>query len=93
MTANELISQSQGLQASYYALKSKSKEIYSEETDRKPLIIAGFAQSSSIILYLTVEIALKGLLKSRFNKFPKIHDLKKLNNKPDENDKTHISII
>ena len=93
MTAKGLISQALGLQASYFVLKGKSKQIYSIEIDRKPLITAGLAQSSSIILSFAIEIALKGLLKFRFNDFPRIHNLRKLYNKLDEEDQFQLSRI
>lgn len=91
MTANGLISQALGLQASYFVLNGKSKEVLSINIDRKPLIIAGLSQSSTIILSFALEIALKGLLEFRFNNFPKIHDLMKLYKKLDENDRIQIS--
>ena len=93
MTAKGLISQALGLQASYYILKGKSKQVYSIDIDRKPLITAGLAQSSSIILSFAIEIVLKGLLKFRFNDFPRIHNLKKLYEKLDVNDQFQISGI
>lgn len=93
MTANGLISQALGLQASHYALNGKSKEVRLDNSDRKELILTGLAQSSSILLSFAIEIALKGLLKYRFNDFPRIHDLKKLYNKLDEDDRTEISSI
>jgi HEPN domain-containing protein len=90
MTANGLISQALGLQASYFVLKGKSKEVLSIDMDRKLLVFTGLTQSSSIILSFAIEIALKGLLKFRFNNFPKIHDLKKLYERLDENDRVQI---
>jgi len=93
MTANGLISQALGLQASYFVLRGKSKEINSIEIERKVLIHSGLVQSSSIILSFAIGIALKGLLKFRFEDFPKIHDLKKLYERLDEDDKTQISKI
>jgi len=93
MTANGLMSQALGLQASYFFLKWKSKEVTSININRKPLIITGLVQSSSIILSFAIEIALKGLLKFRFDNFPKIHDLKKLYERLDENDRIKISKI
>jgi HEPN domain-containing protein len=91
MTANALISQALGLQASYIVLKGKSNEVLSIDIDRKLLIFTGLSQSSSIILSFAIEIALKGLLKFRFDKFPKTHDLKKLYEKLHENDRIEIS--
>lgn len=93
MTAKGLISQALGLQASYFVLNGKSKQIYSIDVERKPLITAGLAQSSSIILSFAIEIALKGLLKFRFNDFPRIHNLRKLYEKLDEKDQFQISKI
>jgi len=93
MTANGLISQALGLQASYYVLKGKSKEVLSIDIDRKILVSTGLSQSSSIILSFAIEIALKGLLKFRFNNFPRIHNLKKLYERLDENDRIKISEI
>lgn len=91
MTANGLISQALGLQASYFVLNGKSKEILLKQVDRKLLIYAGLQQSSSIILSFALEIGLKGLLKFRFDNFPKSHDLKKLYKKLNENDRIQIS--
>lgn len=92
-TANGLIAQSLGLQVSYSVLKGKIKQIIPIELERKKLIITGLVQSSSIILSFAIEIALKGLLKYRFGDFPKIHNLKKLFDKLDENDRIQISQI
>lgn len=86
MTAKGLISQALGLQMSYFILNGKQKKLYSIDIDRKPLITAGLAQSSSILLSFAMEIALKGLLKFRFNDFPRIHNLKKLYEKLDVHD-------
>lgn len=93
MTAKGLISQALGLQMSYYALNGKLKHVYSIDIDRKPLITAGLVQSSSILLSFAMEIALKGLLKFRFNDFPRIHNLKILYEKLDVHDQFQISKI
>lgn len=93
MTANGLISQALGLQASYFVLKGKSQEVLSTDINRKVLVFTGLSQSSSIILSFALEIALKGLLKFRLNSFPRIHDLKKLYENLDANDRLKISEI
>lgn len=93
MTANGLISQALGLQISYFVLDKKSKYISSIEIDRKVLIHTGLRQSAIIILSFAIEIALKGLLKFRINSFPKTHDLKKLFERLDENDRIQLSKI
>lgn len=86
MTANGLISQALGLQASYFVLKEKSIKVLSSDLDRKLLIYTGLTQSSSIILSFAIEIALKSLLKIRFENFPKIHNIKNLYERLDENE-------
>lgn len=91
MTANGLISEALGLQFSHFLLHENYKKALITNIDRKPIIIAGLSQSSSIILSFALEIALKGLLKHRFNKFPKTHDLLKLYDKLDKNDRDKIS--
>ncbi len=91
MTANGLISQALGLQASYFVLDENSKRALTANIDRKPLIFAGLSQSSSIILAFALEIALKGLLMHRLSRFPKTHDLLKLYEQLDENDRIQIS--
>lgn len=93
MTANGLISQALGLQTSYHVLKDKSKKVLSSDIDRKVLFSTGLTQSSYIILFFAIEIALKGLLKFRFDNFPKTHNIKKLYEKLDKNDKIQIANI
>lgn len=91
MTANALIRQALGLKASYFVLNSKLKQIPFINIDRKELLIAGLAQSASIILPFALEIAFKGLLKYRHGSFPRIHDLMKLYKILDINDQIEIS--
>lgn len=93
MTAHGLISQALGLQASYLVLKDKSTEVLLRDIDRKLLISNGLTQSSTIILSFAVEIALKSILKHRFDSFPKIHNLKQLYKKLNANDRLQISKI
>jgi len=91
ITANGLISQALGLQASYFVLKGKSKEVLLIDMDRKRLVSNGLTQSSYIILAFALEIALKGLQMFRFCNFYGTHDFWKLYDRLDENDKIQIS--
>lgn len=93
ITAHGLISEALGLQASYFVLENESKQVLASHIERKTLILAGLKQSSSLILSFATEIALKALLKFRFNLFPKIHDLEGLFNKLSSEDKLQLSII
>lgn len=91
MTAHGLISEALGLQASYFVLDHKLKTILPSSIERKTLIIAGLKQSSSLILSFATEIALKALLKFRFNYFPKTHNLKRLFDELSREDKSQLS--
>lgn len=93
MTVNGLISQALGLQISSYTLKVKYENVMPVDIERKSLILAGLWQSSSILLSFAIEIALKGLLKFRFDNFPRTHNLKRLYEKLDEEDRLKISTI
>lgn len=93
MTANGLISQALGLQASYFVLNGKSKDVLSIELERKVLVHTGLRQSSIILLSFAIEIALKGLLKYTTSNFPKTHNLKILFERLNENDRIQLSEI
>jgi len=93
MTGSGLISQALGLQASYLVLNGKAKDILTMEIDRKVLIHTGLRQSSIIILSFAVEIALRALLKFKFDDFPRTHDYRILFKRLNEHDRSRLSEI